>query len=248
MKNFKETGHTKNLANFEKLVSFVSAYGTEYKPTKTSISPEALQTLLSESRRALSDVNLAFPAYSNAVAARDVAFKPLNKLATRVINALRAVDTSQQVDDNVRTLTRRIQGVRAKPRMSEEKKTALEAEGKIIVEHSATQNGFDNRLENLDRLIKLLSSIPLYNPNENDLKVENLTVLHQDLTAKNTAVIAAYVPLSNVRITRNIYFYKPDTGLVDTAIAVKAYVKSIFGSDSPKFLQVSGLKVKTLNF
>jgi hypothetical protein len=246
MVSTSETGHAKNLANFEKMVSFVSAYGTDYNPTKPSLSLEALQILLADSRNALTAVYPALPPYSNAVAARDVAFKPLNKLVTRVINALKAVDTSPQVDDNVRTLLRKIQGVRAKPKLSDEEKEALGAEGKKVREISASQTSFDFRLENLDKLIKLLSSIPLYVPNENDLKVSSLTALHQDLVSKNSAVIAAAVPLSNVRITRDIYFYKPDTGLVDIAIAVKAYVKSLFGSDSPKFRQVSVLAVRTI--
>jgi hypothetical protein len=201
MKNVSETGHAKNLAKFDELVSFVSAYGTDYNPTKSSLNLEALQTLLSESRLTLSAVNLALPAYSNVIAARDVAFKPLNKLVTRVMNALKAVDTSLQVDDNVRTLSRKIQGVRAKAKSTDEEKEALAAEGKKLVEISSSQTSFDFRLENFDKLIKLLSSIPLYAPNETDLKVTSLTAMHQDMVSKNAAVIAASMPLSNARIT-----------------------------------------------
>ena len=241
-----ETGHAKNLANFDSMVSYVSAYGTDYNPSKSSLCLEALQNLLTECRNAIAAVYLAFSVYSNAVASRDVAFKPLNKLVTRVINALKAVDTSQQVDDNARTISRKIQGVRAKAKLTAEEKNALEAEGKTVIEISASQTSFDLRLENFDRLIKLLSTIPLYDPNENDLKVSSLIALHRDLAGKNAAVIAAAVTLSNARITRNKFFYEPDAGLVDIALAVKAYVKSLFGSDSPKFRQVSGLAIKTI--
>jgi hypothetical protein len=158
------------------------------------------------------------------------------------------MDTSQQVDDNARTISRKIQGIRAKAKLTDEEKMSLEAEGKTVTEISASQTSFDLRLENFDRLIKLLSTIPLYAPNENDLKVASLTDLYKDLAGKNAAVIAAAVVLSNARIARNKTFYKPDTGLVDIALAVKAYVRSLFGSDNPNFRQVSGIAIRTVRY
>jgi hypothetical protein len=241
-----ETGHAKNLTNFDELVSFVSAYGTDYKPTKTSISLEALKKLSAETRNSISALNAVLPAYSNAVAAREVAFKPLSKLITRVMNALKAVDTSSQVDDNAKTLVRKIQGLRATAKRTEEEKNALAAEGNKTKEISSSQMSFDSRLENLDKLIKLLSSIPLYAPNEEDLKTSALTVMYTDLMSKNTAVVAAAIPVSNARIARNTVMYKADTGLVDTAAAVKAYIKSLFGAASPQHRQVSKLAIKTV--
>ena len=107
---------------------------------------------------------------------------------------------------------------------------------------------FDNRLDNFDKLIKLVAGIPLYAPNENDLKVVTLTATLNDLKAKNAAVIAALVPLSNARIARNEALYNPKTGLVATAIEVKAYVKSLFGATSPQYKQISSLEFKTQKF
>lgn len=35
-----ETGHTKNVANFETIVSFFTAYRTAYNPSKNALKPE----------------------------------------------------------------------------------------------------------------------------------------------------------------------------------------------------------------
>lgn len=55
------------------------------------------------------------------------------------------------------------------------------------------------RLDNLDKLIKLLATIPAYAPNEVDLKVATLTTLYNDLKAKNQACVTAYTQLSSAR-------------------------------------------------
>jgi hypothetical protein len=105
---------------------------------------------------------------------------------------------------------------------------------------------YDSRLDNLDKLIQLLASVALYAPNEEELKVSSLTALHNDLNAKNAAVIAATTVLSNARIARNDVLYKADTGLVDIALDTKTYIKSVFGATSPQFKQVSKLEFRAL--
>ena len=236
-----ESGHTKNAANFDILLTYIAGYGTVYNPSKPTLKLAALQTLSTTAKTAINAVNAALPAYSNAVAARETAFAPLSKLTTRVMNALRATDTTQSVDESARTLVRKIQGIRATPKKTDPEKLALKAQGKDVSEVSSSQMSYDNRLDNFDKLIKLVASIPLYTPNEADLKVTALTAVYNDLKAKNTAVIAATAPLSNARIARNEVLYKPLTGLYDIAIDTKTYIKSVFGATSPQYKQIKGL-------
>ena len=242
MASKSESGHPINVANFDEMISYVTGYGTIYNPSKSSIKLVALQTIATNVKTATTAVNSALPAYSNAVSAREVGFDPLSKLTTRIINALKATDTTTQVDDSAVTLARKIQGTRAKAKKTEAEKTALATEGTVVTENSSSQMSYDNRLESFDKLIKLLASVALYAPNEADLKVTALTTYYNDLKAKNAAVIAASVPLSNARISRNDILYKTNTGLVDIAFDVKVYVKSVFGATSPQYKQISKLK------
>ncbi|NJL76804.1 MAG: hypothetical protein HC892_19090 [Saprospiraceae bacterium] len=101
---------------------------------------------------------------------------------------------------------------------------------------------FDSRIDNFDKFVKLLTSVTLYAQNEADLKVTALTAVLTDLKTKNAAVIAAEVPLNNARITRNDVLYKPNTGLVDIALDVKTYIKSVFGASSPQYKKISKIK------
>lgn len=241
MASTSETGHAKNVANFDELISFVSGYGEAYNPSKASISLSELQILSTGAKNGIDAVNAALPVYSNAVAAREAAFVPLSKLVTRVLNALKATDTTDQVDESARSYARKIQGKRATAKKTEEEQNALSPAGKDIVEISASQMSYNSRLHNFDKLIKLLSSVTLYTPNEAELKITALTALYNDLMAKNSAVVTTATPLSNARIERNGILYKVNSGLVDISLDVKTYIKSLYGATSPQYKQVSKL-------
>ena len=242
MASTSELGHNRNAINFDTLIINCISYGTVYNPSKASLKIIALQAQSTLAKNSITAINSLTPAYKNAVSARVSAFKPFDKLITRVNNALKASDTSQQVDESAQTIIRKLQGRRATPKKTEEqKKTASEA-GIEIVEISTSQMSYDSRLDNLDKLIKLLASVPQYAPNEVDLKVTALTALYNDLKAKNLAVINTEVPLNNARIARNDIMYKENIGLVDIALDIKTYIKSVYGATSPQFKQISGLK------
>ena len=148
------------------------------------------------------------------------------------------------MNENARTLVRKIQGIRATPKKTDEEKKALAEQGKESIEISTSQMSYDSRLDNLFKLIQLLSSIPEYNPNEKELKLEHLSTLMEELKAKNAAVVEKTTPLSNARISRNSILYMNDTGLYDVAMDVKTYIKSVFGATSPQYKQVSKLAFK----
>jgi len=247
MASTSETGHANNVANFENLITSATAFGTSYNPSKSTLKLTALQTLFDAAKESLNAVNIVQSAYSNAVAAREFAFEPFSKLVTRVNNSLKASDTTVQVDESAQTIVRKLQGKRASAKLTDEEKKALEAEGKEVNQISATQLSYDSRLENLDKLIMLLVSVPLYDPNEEDLKVESLKTLYSGLKAKNTDVVTATIQLSNARISRNDILYKPLTGLVDIASDTKTYIKSVFGATSPQYKQVSKLTFTVRN-
>jgi len=242
MAHKNETGIPGNVANFDKLIAFVLGYGGDFQPTKGSIKINALLLVASNIKEALSVVNSALPPHTNAVAARAVAFEPLSPLVTRLLNALQATDAAKQVVDSAKSLGRKLHGKRATPKKTDEEKKALLAEGKEVNEASSSQMGFDDKLENFDKLINLLASITFYDPNEADLKISALTEMYNDLKSKNSAVIAAQVPLSRARILRDKILYEDKTGLCDVAADVKFYVKSLYGATSRQYKQISKLK------
>ncbi len=243
MPSTSETGHAKDVANFEDLISFCKGYAATYNPSKDAHRIDSLVTQLANAQTTLQQVKTTQTTFNNATNSRMIAFKPLKPLGTKIINALDATDASVETVKDARTINRKIQGQRATPKAVE----VVVAEGatpppdKTI---STSQQSYDQKIEHFSKLIELLSADSNYSPNETELTVTtNQTKLDQ-LKATNTAVIDSYTNWSNSRINRNAALYNPLTGIVNTALDIKKYVKSIFGATSPQYKQVSKLEFK----
>ncbi|HTH56430.1 MAG TPA: hypothetical protein VL728_10330, partial [Cyclobacteriaceae bacterium] len=97
--------------------------------------------------------------------------------------------------------------------------------------------------ENFERLIgTLINESASYAPNENEMKVTTLQTLLNTMKTKNDAVTTARIATKSDNSNRDKVLYAQGTGMVDTAQAVKAYVHSVFGSDSREYKNIVKLK------
>jgi hypothetical protein len=266
MASTSETGHAKNVANFEDMISFCIGYGATYNPSKISIQIASLQGLRTTAQNSLQNFTGSNTVFINAVNARQIVFNPIKPLATRIVNALAATDATPALISDAKTINRKIQGGRkggnntppVPPRPADTNPpvppvppvppippTPIPTPGDPTPggnQISVSQQSYDSLIENFGRLIQLVASEPSYTPNETDLQVATLTAQLADLSTKNTAVIDANTNVSNSRIARNQILYTDKTGLYDIAQEVKKYVKSVFGASSPQYKQVSKIK------
>lgn len=249
MASTSETGHAKNVANFEDIISFCTGYGATYNPSKVAIQIPSLNTLRTNAITVVEDVNTANTAFINATNARQIAFTPVKPLATRIVNALEATDATDELIKDAKTFNRKVQGSRKGiittpspippvPPIPPIPPATIPGSNQI----SVSQQSYDSIIENLGKLGELVISEPTYTPNEVELQPATLSTFHNNLKATNTAVINATTAISNTRIARNQVLYAPKTGLYDIAQEVKKYVKSVFGATSPQYKQVSKIK------
>jgi chromosome segregation ATPase len=241
MASINETGHVINVANFEDMISICTGFGTVYNPTKNSIKLAAMNTLFTGARNSLQAVKTAKTNFDNATNAREITFSGIKKLSTRIVNALAATDAAKQTVDDAKTVNRKIQGRRA-----DNKTQPLPAATSgntpvtpVPVQISVSQQSYDKLVDNFTKLIQVVSSEPLYIPNEADLKAAQLNTTLTNLKSSNTNVINAHTAFSNAIISRDATLYTDNTGLYDITGEVKKYVKSVFGASSPQFHQVS---------
>ncbi|MBI3521383.1 MAG: hypothetical protein HY062_18740 [Bacteroidetes bacterium] len=249
MNTYYETGHSKNVANLEDLISFCVGYGATYNPSKAAIKVANLNTLLATAKANIAAVNTTLTAFHNATNAREIAFEPLRPLGTKILNALIACGASGQTINDFKTLNRKVQGKRAGSKLTKADagKVAAPTPSDPLPEPtdtniSAAQLSYDSYMDHYGKIIALLTTEPLYLPNETALKLPALNALMTSLTTTNTAVINATTAYSNARIARNKTLYLAGTGLCDTVKDVKAYVKSVFGATSPEYKQISKIK------
>ena len=237
-----DINHAKNVTNFETLISVVVSLGATYNPSKDSLKLPALQTLHSAATDSMTALKNAESATATAVDTRELAFKSIGSLFTRINNALKASNSTVQADDTAKSIFRKLHGKRASAKLTEEQKAILLAEGKEVNQNSNSQMGYNDRVENFESLISFLQTVPEYNPNEEELKITTLQALLSDLKAKNISVMQNRIAEDTVRGVRKSVQNTPLTGLVDIANDVKSYIKSVFGVNSTQYKLVSKLR------
>ena len=241
MASTSEIGHAKNVANFQDLIEFVTAYGATYNPSKNSLKLPQLIALKASADATLADVITKNTNYNNKVNERITAFSGLKSLSTRLVNALQTTDATTETIGNAKTFNRKMQGKKASA-----SQTPTDPNTPAPTTISTSQQSYDQLIQHLAGLTSILEAETSYTPNETDLQVATLQTKIADLTAKNTAVATAYASISNSRIARNETLYSSSTGLVETANEVKKYIKSVFGASSPQFAQVKGIQFKII--
>ncbi len=243
MPSRSETGHAKNVENFQDLITYVISYADKYNPTNTALTVPSLTTQLTNAETAMSNVKTNETGFNNATNARMAAFKPLKPLSTKIINSLSSAGADTQTVKNAQTINRKIQGQR-----TPKKDTLPPAEG--VTEEtnktvSSSQQSYDLLIDHFDKLIKLVQAETTYNPNESDLTVTAIVEKHTELKATNKSVGDSITAYRNSIIARNKILYKEEKGLVETAASVKKYILSIYSASSPEYKQIKKIAFKT---
>jgi hypothetical protein len=241
MPSTSETGHAKNVANFEDLISFCTGYGAVYNPANPQLTIAQLTTLQTNAKNAIDALKPLKTDFDRATNDRVLEFEDLKSLSTKVTNAFAICGADDEAVKDVQTINRKMQGARAG---KEPAPDPANPAAPVPATHSTSQQSYDSLIENYSKLIVTVSKEPLYKPNEVELQVATLNVKLSDMKTKNTNVANTYTPYSNARITRDELLYDKDNGLVAIALDVKKYVKSIFGATSPEYKQVNGLEFK----
>ena len=238
MASTSETGHAKNVANLQKLTEQVNVY-TLYNPPVDNLKIANLNALYSTASTKLNEVEDKRNANKNAITLRQSAFENLKSTCTRIINQLDILGLPQGTIDQAKSLNRLIQG-------GQKKTTTPTEEGKEEPKTiSTSRQSYTQQADNFGILLQLLSTIPAYNPNEEDLKLTSLNTYKESLVSSTQAVDQTEADLNNKLIERDNMLYADGTGLYSIAQNVKKYVKSLYGATSPEYANVSSIEFTT---
>ena len=230
------------ITNLDVVNSTISVWGVAYNPSNPLLKLAALQTVASNAHAAHTATASAKANLQAAASARQHAFEGIQKYATKINAAFAATATTQQLKDNATFLVKKIRGERISAKKTEEEIAALAEKGIIVKEISSSQRGYQNVSDHFEKLVKILTSSPLYAPNETELKLATIVNYLADIKSKNLAVMAALSSYDVARTNRDLIIYQKDTGIIDLTVAVKSYAKSLFGSTSQQYKMVSKVR------
>jgi len=236
-----QTGHVQNLVNLGVVINHLGTFQNNYNPSRNNLTIDGLTHLKSDGEAVLAYVTSAEISCKNSIAARSSSFDNLDSLITRTINAIRISGAPAQTIQQAETIVRQLRGKRATAKPISKEAAATKEQPAEIVQNTLHNTTMDSKIENFNKLIQFLIGIAEYKPNEADLTITSLNAKLADLKTTNASYVAAIAALDAARLERNTILYAENSGVVDVALSVKLYVKSVFGAKSPQYKEISDI-------
>lgn len=259
-KSRSETGHVKNLMNFEDLLARFIALGGRYTPSRPELQLSHLQQVHQEAQMVFDRLTMALTLNDTATNTRADLFELLGPLATRIVNNLIASGVSAKTLEDARGFQRRIQGARLSKKETDVAPVPVETSAAETAVNG-TENGvsdgdktnssarlsYDLKIDHFAKLVSLTQNEPTYQPHEPDLQIGALQDFLQQLRTANTNKTYAEAELETARSERKRVFYHLETGMVPLAMQAKAYVKAALGTTSEDCKYIQRIKFRMID-
>ena len=236
-----QTGHEQNVVNLGIILSSVSTFKELYNPPQEELTIDGLTQIKSDGEKANAAVTSAENIFKNSISARTTSFDHLDFFITRVINALRISRAPEQTILQAENIVRELRGKRATPKPAAAKGVSDNETTTGTRQMTLHNSNMDRKIENFNKLVQFLSGVAEYKPNEADISMKGLITRLAELKSLTAGYTAANAALDAARLERNSVLYSKTTGLVDVAMDVKLYVKSVFGARSPQYKEISNI-------
>ncbi|HRH47164.1 MAG TPA: hypothetical protein PLP23_00355 [Panacibacter sp.] len=238
MASNSEKGHAINLANFKLIIDRATGFGATYNPSNSSLTVVKMKGQLSAANTAQGNLISSNKATKEPINERELLFEPLDPLVTRVINYASSTNASKKLIADAKGNADKIRGAsKKKPGKKTDSSDPLPEDGV-----STSQQSYVQRTDAFQQLIELLKTVTDYSPNETDLTTASLDAYLTDLKTANDSLGSLLTTAANKLIARNKLLYESETGIIDTALKCKKYIKGLYGAKSAEYGLVSGIK------
>lgn len=238
-----KTNVEKQVAAFDKVIGHCNAFGATYNPSKVTMKVTALTAMLTTAQQTILAVDTAKSARIVMINARQQAFNPLPRIATRILSAVWSTDASPQLIADVKLYCDKL---RAQSRGGPTSTVTPVNSSQVPTIPADPSRGplseldFESKIKNFNMIIQLLLSEASYKPNEVDLSIAALNAVVVTLREKHKAVMNAQIVLTNARLARKKAVYDVN-GIYGTAKRVKKYILSVYGATSDQFHQIDSI-------
>lgn len=234
---YNESGHARNVANFDELVVVLGTFGNGYQPASPAIQLNALVDLQEKLKEALQRVNDANGVYRDKIYARQNAYNQMSALAMRIVNTMAGLGLEAKLLTQAKGVLSKIRGGGSKKKKEEGEEGAVPTKSV-----SVSQMSFDQRKNNFSALVGLINAQATYTPNEADMQVVSLKKYIEGLQNFNQEAIVAEQNLIMARKERDSLLYADNVGVIALVQQIKAYTKGAFGTKHQSYERIKGLK------
>ena len=227
-----------NLVSGQSITALVKTYNPPYNPSNPELAPATLDAKNLLASNYVDAVAQSGQLKKDDINQRQLVYSDLKPLARRVRNELIACGASDKVIKDASHFVDLINGeriIKIKPVVPPKKHI------------SAIHTTFAQQIQNLNGLIKVLNSEPLYAPNQADITIAALEQKLDDMKVSNTEYYNAHAAYSTTIKVRNKFFNAAKNGYVDTYLGVKHAVKAMYGNTSTEYNQIKGFTLRRID-
>lgn len=236
-----ESGHAKNVANFEQVIIILTALGSGYNPSQALIMLAALQTKLTEAQAALAAVDTAEANKTIKVDEAQAAFDGLDKYVVN-IKRIAAVEINDEAfTRDLQTLVNEFTSKSRETGLPDDPLTPDINESRTTL--STSQRSRDNQIAHLADIIALLKT-KTYKTNDAEYDMPAIEARLADLTAKNNAAKASIAALGNAQDARDAVLYDDETGIIKLVKLIKTQLAVKPGRESAAYQQINALEFR----
>ena len=237
-----ETGHAKNVANFENATIIVAGLGAGYSPNQPLIQLAALQTKLAAAKAVLDQVNTSEADKKIKTDEVQAEFEGLDKYAVNIKRTAEVELNDPDFTANLQSIVNRFTSSSRKTGVPDDPLTPDIDESRTKL--STAQRSRDNQVAHLADMLALLQTRADYNPDDMQYKIETIEAKIASLTAKNNAAKTAEAVFGNELDARDAVLYDEETGITKLVKLIKIQLALKPGKESAAYQQINALEFR----
>ncbi len=234
-----ESGHTKNVANFETVIIVLLGLGAVYNPNQALIILTALQTKLTEAKAAIAATDTA---EANKTVTADEAQAEFEDLYRYAVNIKRTAEVELNDAAFTADLQNLVNNFASGSRDTGLPDDPLTPEDESRTARSTSQRSRDSLIAHLAEILALLKTRTDFNPTDTQYGVAAVEAKLAALTAKNNAAKTAVAVLGNANDARDAILYDEETGVLKLVKLIKTQLTLKPGKDSAAYQQINALE------
>lgn len=237
-----ESGHNKNVANLQTATIILTNLGGQYDPPQDLIELPELQTFLTASQTALSEVDTAQATKAVAVDDAQAEFDGLPKYVVNIKRQAQLELNDPAFTADLQTIVNNFTPPGRKTGVPDDPATPDIDESRTP--QSQSQRSRDNQIAYLADISALLKTKSEYKATGTPYEVAAIDAKIASLTTKNNAANAAVAALGNKLDARDAVIYDEATGIIPRIKLIKTYLILKFGKDSAAYQQINALEFR----
>lgn len=237
-----ETGHNKNVTNFEQVIIILISLGAVYNPSQALILIPALEAKLAEAQAALAALDTAEADKKIKINAVQAGFEGVAKYAVNIKRTVEVELNDEAITRNMQTIVNKFSPSGRKTGLQDDPNTP---EDESRTAQSLSQRSRDNQIAYLADMLALINRRrDDYNPNDAEYTIAGIEAKIAELTALNNAAKTAEAALGNAIDARDAALYDEQTGVLKLVKLIKTQLAKTPGKDSSAYRQVNALEFR----